>query len=266
MLSIIIPAFNEEKTIEETIKTLDQYFTDNGKDFEIIVIDDGSRDQTFEKAAVLSSSHIKVIKSSKNQGKGGALKFGYDHSQGNPVVFFDSGLDFPVEQIQKFIQILNDNNVDVVIGSKRHPQSKVDYPFARRIISFLAQLMVKIFFNLSVRDTQTGLKVFRRQVLEKVMPKMLVKRYAFDIEILALAQHYGFKIIEAPVNLKLKFSTAASPKALWDCFWDTLAVFYRLRILRFYDRSEEERRHMMYLYPRTMIARLFSLLDKLLHR
>jgi len=88
------------------------------------------------------------------------------------------------------------------------------------------------------------------------MPLVLVKRYAFDIELLALAHHFGFKIVEAPVNLKLKFSTAASPGSIYNCLMDALAVFYRLRILGFYDMSAEARKAMVSEYPVTLIDKL----------
>ena len=136
---------------------------------------------------------------------------------------------------------------DVMIGSKRHPASKVEYPWQRKIVSVIYQLLVRILFGLKVRDTQVGIKFFRRQVLEKVMPRLVVKAFAFDIEILSVAKMLGYnRIFEAPVELRMKFgdgvSTIASSgfiKTSFAMLWDTLAVFYRLNILRYYDESNK---------------------------
>lgn len=291
MISIIIPAYNEEKTIAKTIRVLGDFFDRESLDYELVVVSDGSADGTYEiaKAAAdkLENGRVRVFSYDDNRGKGHALKYGFEQSRGDPVVFFDSGLNFPPQQILDFLGRLNGDEgrgpgseapglssnapqslalepgprefdaegksrqVDLVIGSKRHPQSVVDYPFQRRVVSRLAQVLAKLLFSLNVTDTQVGLKVFRRSVLEKIVPLILVKRYAFDIELLALAHHFGFRIVEAPVNLRLKFSTAVSLSSIYNCLMDALAVFYRLRILKFYDKSEEERKQFLAEYPVT---------------
>ena len=261
MLSVIVPAYNEEKAIERTITVLSGYLCSNFDDFEIVVVSDGSRDRTFEVAKALESGRVRVFEYRTNQGKGQALKYGFGKTLGDLVVFYDTGLNFPPSQIGEFLQRLQETGSDLVIGSKRHPQSTVDYPFVRRLVSFGAQTLVKVLFNLSVTDTQVGLKAFRRPVLERIMPLILVKRFAFDIELLALAQRYGFKIIEAPVNLNLKFSTALSfvgNNAIWKILIDTFAVFYRLKILRFYDLPEADRRRILREYLPTRLDRLIS--------
>jgi hypothetical protein len=127
----------------------------------------------------------------------------------------------------------------VVIGSKFHPESRVEYPRLRRIYSFIYFLLVRALFGLPVRDTQTGIKLFKREVLEHVLPRVLVKRFAFDLELLANAHHFGYKITEAPVevNFKRVCSRLRLP-AVWNVFLDTLAIFYRMRIVRYYDRPE----------------------------
>lgn len=258
MLSVIVPAYNEEKAVGETLEQLGNYLSKNFPDFEIVVVSDGSRDQTFKVAKKFASDSIRVFEYRPNRGKGHALKFGFGQARGDFIVFYDTGINFPPSQIGEFFEILKKTGVGVVIGSKRHPRSKVVYPFKRRLISFLAQLCVRLFFNLNVTDTQVGLKVFRRQVLEEIMPRVLVKRFAFDIELLALAQHYGFKIIEAPVELNLRFSTAGTMGAVLKTFQDTLAVFYRLRILRFYDLPEAERERLIKEYRPVLWERLVN--------
>lgn len=266
MLSVIVPAYNEEEAIGETLEVLSDYLEKTFPDFEIVVVSDGSRDGTFAVAKEFASDRVRIFEYRPNRGKGHALKYGFSKSRGDLVVFYDTGLNFPVSQIGGFLQVMNGSEAAVVIGSKRHPQSKVDYPFKRRVISFLAQVCVRILFNLNVTDTQVGLKAFRREVLEKIMPRTMVKRFAFDIELLALAQHYGFKIIEVPVQLNLKFSTAGTTRAVLQTLQDTLATFYRLRILRFYDLPEAERERLLRKYRPTVLDRLLSKLARLFVR
>ena len=123
-----------------------------------------------------------------------------------------------------------------MIGSKRDPESKVDYPLTRRALSWCYQLMIKLLFNLNVRDTQAGLKLFKRDVLEDILPRVLVKRYAFDLELLVNANHRGYKIVEAPVEINFHFTSGINILDIWHIFVDTMAIFYRLRILKYYDR------------------------------
>ena len=249
MLSVIIPTYNEEKTLETAVRSLRDFFNENGQDFELIIVDDGSRDKTCEVARSLEGEAVRFFPCSKNRGKGYALKLGFEKSRGDRIVFFDSGLDFPPSQIADLLEILEKNDVGLVIGSKRHPESEVDYPWHRRLVSFGAQTLIKFLFGLGVTDTQVGLKVFRRDVLKRVMPLVLVKKYAFDVEVLALAHHYHFKIKEAPVRLRLAFSTAVGPRSLFETLFDTLSIFYRLKVIHFYDLSEEERQRLLARYP-----------------
>ena len=128
-------------------------------------------------------------------------------------------------------------HADVVIGSKRHPDSKVEYPWHRRFISTTYFFLVKFLFGLPIRDTQTGIKLFRREVLAQVFPRMLVKRYAFDLELLTLAHHFGYRIAQAPVTLETKrYQHRIRVIDILHTFWDTLAIWYRMHVLRWYDR------------------------------
>ena len=127
----------------------------------------------------------------------------------------------------------------MVVGSKRHPDSDVAYPRRRRIYSGLYQLLVRALFSLDVRDTQVGMKLFRREVLDRVLPVVLVKRYAFDLEVLAVSRHFGFRrIVESPITLEYRFTgSGVGWRAIANALWDTAAVFYRLRVRGYYDRQ-----------------------------
>jgi glycosyltransferase involved in cell wall biosynthesis len=237
-ISVLMPAFNEGRAIRSNLLAVDRMLKTFKVPYEIIVIDDGSGDWTYEEAkkGAKGIRHIAVKRNEVNQGKGWALKEGFRIAKGAWIVFLDSDLDLDPAQLRLFFEIQKREKTDIVIGSKRHPGSKLKYPLKRRIISAGYFFLIKWLFNLPIRDTQTGLKLFKREVLRTVFPKVLVKRYAFDLELLVLANHSGFTISEAPVIVNyrgkfghIKFST------VFNIFWDTMAVFYRLRIKKYYD-------------------------------
>ncbi len=238
-ISIIVPAFNEEAFIRPSLEEIVATFDGMGLDYEVIVINDGSRDGTLREALEAARHHprIKVKRNLENYGKGRALKKAFRYCEGELIVFLDADLDLEPSFVPILIDILKWEAVDVVIGSKFHPMSQIEYSLQRRFISFIYYLAIKTLFNLRLRDTQTGIKVFRRRVLEEVFPRILVKQFAFDLELLALARRLGFKIAEAPIVLKQRRRYGRiGGRALWQTGWDTLAVFYRLYILRYYDK------------------------------
>ena len=241
-----MPCYNEAKTINrdinETVKTLKK--SNNGS-FELIVIDDGSSDGTFDeiKAGALNNGCVKCIRLKHNGGKGHALKKGFQHARGKYICFLDGDLDIHPRLIKSFVEVMEKENADVVIGSKRHPLSKVNYPLHRRILSVGYQCFIKMLFNLSIRDSQVGLKVFKREVLDEVLPLVLVKKYAFDIEVLLNTHRNGYKIVEAPIEMDFHTAGKGSdvgPEAYTRMFLDTCAIFYRANILHYYDKSQRE--------------------------
>lgn len=237
-ISVIMPAHNEGRrifnNIEETIKTFEEFECD----YEIIAVDDGSRDNTLDEIqrAAAAFRNITVVRNRENYGKGRALKKGFRYTKGAYIVFLDSDMDLHPVQLQTFFDILRLDESDVVIGSKRHPNSKLEYPLHRRFVSAIYFFLVKIMFGLPIRDTQTGLKLFKREVLEKVLPKSLVKKFAYDLELLVLAHHFGYKVTEAPVvmDFKREYWGRIGLRAVFDTWWDTMAVWYRMYVLCYY--------------------------------
>lgn len=247
LLSVIIPAYHQERTIKEDIRSIDLSLSHLEEiPYEIIVVVDGQDDDTFKRAGECENKRIRVVGYEHNRGKGYAVRYGMARSRGDIIAFIDAGSDVRPEGISMILEHFRWYNADIVIGSKRHPVSKVDYPWYRKILSWGYQLLVKLLFGLSVRDSQVGLKLFRRQVLEDVLPRLLVKRFAFDIEMLAVSYHLGYRrIFEAPVELDFTgVSTITSLNfwtSIWNMLWDTLAVFYRLHILHYYDATNKRR-------------------------
>jgi len=240
-ISVLIPAYHEQDKISQTIEMVQNTVKSLPFLTEIIVICDGREDKTYEIASTYNSHSVIILGYSQNRGKGYALKYGFNHSTGDLIIFFDAGLEFDPTHIVKIIDYYQKFKVPVIIGSKRHPESKVVYPASRQFLSRAAQLMVKTLFQMDIKDSQVGLKLFEREVLNEIFPKILVKQYAFDIEVLALAHHYGYKIMEIPVNLKMDFGhSSICLSSINKSFWDTLAVFYRLKILQYYDHSSKD--------------------------
>lgn len=245
-LSVIMPAFRQEKTIRRDVESVLATLSTLHSSFELVVVVDGQVDRTEAEARLVSDGRLRLVGyPGPNRGKGYALRFGTAQSRGARVVFLDAGMDIDPAGISMLLAHMDWYDADVIVASKRHPVSKVDYPAPRRILSLGYQLLARLLFGLTIRDTQTGLKAFRREVLEKVMPRLLVKDYAIDIELLAVAHRLGFRrIFEAPVNVNHPFFSLAQKsivRTIARMLRDTLAVFYRLKIRRYYDDGNERK-------------------------
>jgi glycosyltransferase involved in cell wall biosynthesis len=244
LLSIIIPAYKQENTIKQDILQIIESVEQVRRPYEIIVVVDGQLDKTAQRIRSLHHPKVKATGYKKNKGKGHAVRFGMSKAKGDYIFFIDAGMDLNPNAISMLLAHFNWYKADVIVGSKLHPVSIVNYPWQRKILSWGYRIIVKIFFGLSIRDTQVGIKMFKREVLEKVLPRLLVKNYAFDIEMLAVSHRLGYKrIYEAPVELDFNNASSITSKKLWNIIllmlWDTLAVFYRLKILKYYDDNNK---------------------------
>jgi len=248
LVSIIIPAYKKEKTIVEDIDNIYSTMKSTRWEFELIVVVDGFLDKTYEIAKTLEKTHrkVKVFGYKKNYGKGYAVRYGMSRASGDLIAFLDSGMDINPNGISMLLEHMLWYDADIVVASKRHAASKVKYySKMRKLYSWGYFLLTKTLFGLRLKDTQTGLKIYKKEVLEKVLPRLVVKEFAFDIEVLAVANYLGFtKIYEAPVELKIEFEetskwSAARPlfldKNVRKMLVDTLGIFFRLKILDFYS-------------------------------
>ncbi len=240
-LSIIIPAFKEEKNIYNTIDEILKSHDILDYSYEVIIIVDGSPDNTEKEALRHRSNRVKVYAYKNNHGKGYAIKYGVKKAKGDIITFTDAGGDFNPKQFDKCIKLMEIFDADFVIGSKRHPASKVDYPFVRRIYSYLYHKMIRILFGLNITDTQAGLKFMKKEVAKSVIPRALVKQYAFDLEMLVIAKQLGYgRIFEAPVELKFNNNNSGIKiSTVWKMFIDTLAIFYRAKIINYYKNERD---------------------------
>lgn len=246
MISFIIPVYNKGSVLYQTLKSLLAKLKQKSiLEFEIILVNDGSTDNSLSEAIRFrkfngDTDKFKIFHYPKNVGKGFALRFGFSKSSGDPVVFIDGDLDINTSYIIKAIKEYQARKPHVVIASKYHKLSRTSYPLKRVLYSIVLRAAIKLLFNLSVTDTQVGLKVFKREVLSEIFPKIIIKRFAVDLELLVVAQMYGYThIYETPVVIK-HIQKHLSSVTVWNVknfCQDIFAIFYRKHVLKFYTNS-----------------------------
>jgi glycosyltransferase involved in cell wall biosynthesis len=235
-LSVIVPVHNGESYVRKNLEEMRRSLSEFIPDYEIIAVIDGAKDNSYQVASKVPG--VKVVGYKRNMGKGFALKYGFKHVTGDVVTFVDADMDLHPSQLINFFPYLA--TADLVIGSKRHPFSKLEYPLTRQILSKAYQLVSLLVLGVNLRDTQSGLKLIKKDVLDIIMPLLVVKRYAFDLEMCFLAQRHGFRIVEAPVSVTFKHSSSLTTRAAWRMLLDTLAVRYRYSFMRHYQRAFHE--------------------------
>lgn len=222
-LSVVMPAYQLAGVIEQNISTVFEALAD--LDLEIVVVDDGSTDGTGAAIERARARHPELVsvRLPENRGKGRALLTGFEACGGDDVVFLDADLDLPPDQIPAFIAHLDE--ADIVVGTKRASMATGAYPGLRRVLSRIFAFATGGIFRLPVSETQTGLKAFRRDVLEKVAGNVRIERYAFDIELLVRAQAAGFLMVETPVTLGRRAAESSlRPSMMWSLARDTARI------------------------------------------
>lgn len=237
-LSVIIPVYKAAGFIKNNLNEISNSFSKHFSNFEIIAVIDGNQDHSYEKASEVKD--IRVVGYAKNRGKGYALKYGYQFATGDYITFLDCDMDLHPDQLLNFYPYLSSS--DMVIGSKRHPFSKVKYPLLRRIMSEGFRIFKFIALGLPLKDTQTGMKLIKKELLDVIMPLTLVKRYAFDVELCFLAKKHGFRIVEAPVQIKQQFGSTVHLSSAFKTALDVLAISYRYHFLHYYQKKYWENR------------------------
>lgn len=201
-ITVIVPVFNEGAKIVDNLDLLISEIENSFNRFEILVVSDGSTDETNVKVFQFKVPGLRLVAIDKNQGKGAAVRRGLMEAKGDYIFFIDGGMELHPKELRIFFGLMHLYEADIVVGSKRHPQSKIEYPWFRKLLSYLYQRLIKKLFNVNVTDTQVGMKLFRRDVIRSVLPMLKIDRYGFDLEILSLAALMGYdNVLEAPVQL-----------------------------------------------------------------
>ncbi len=228
-ISLIIPAYNEGKSINIAIDVIRKYESKHGSFKEIIVVNDGSSDDTLQKAQ--KHEGIQVIDKKQNEGKGKAVVDGMQASTGAWALFLDADLSIPIEELPKFIEHTDD--FDLIIASRNLPKSKREtkQAFYRTAMGKGFAWLVQSLFNTRIRDTQCGFKMLRREVIEEVFPKMSIWGWCFDVEMLMLAEMKGFKIKEVPITIidRTRASKVRPIKTSIEMFKDLLRIRAKFR-------------------------------------
>ncbi|MDE2215192.1 MAG: glycosyltransferase family 2 protein [Candidatus Omnitrophica bacterium] len=202
-ISIIIPAKDEEKRLPVFLKTVIDHCRRASHTYEIIVVDDGSRDGTARAAASFQKEFpgLKVMSLERNHGKGYAVKQGFLECQGDIVLFMDADGSTPPREIERHLGYF-DEGYDIVIGSRvlRDGQSQVNTKAHRKWIGTVFNFLVSSMLIKGIKDTQCGFKMFRGGLVRELFGKLRLEGYGFDLELLYLAQQMNLRIKEVPVN------------------------------------------------------------------
>lgn len=236
-LTIVIPAFNEEKRLESSLEKMAEFTSGLFASVEMIVVDDGSSDRTASIARRFSENHkdsgpeCRVISFSENRGKGAAVRQGMLEASGDLALLTDADLSTPIEELAKLLRVMEERAADMVIGSRALKSSlvRVHQPWYREYGGKVFNLLVRLITMLPFHDTQCGFKLFRLRACRTLFAGQKTDRFAFDVEILYRAVKSGLTVVEEPVVWD--HSAGSTVNMLPDSlrtFWDLV----RIRISR----------------------------------
>jgi glycosyltransferase involved in cell wall biosynthesis len=235
-VSIVVPYYNPGERLRTTVEDMVRVLDASGMTFEIITVSDGSTDGSPFTLDGFPETVVRRLSFDTNIGKGHALRSGLALGRGRYLGFIDADGDISPELLAPFVSIMRAEAPDIIIGSKRHPDSSVHYPPLRRLYSWGYQHLIGVLFRLHVKDTQVGIKLVDRRVIADVLPLLRESRFALDLELLVLARRLGYtRIVEAPVRIRERFGSTISLKAVWLLLIDTLALYIRYSIRHEYD-------------------------------
>jgi hypothetical protein len=236
-LSVVVPFFNPggqrlRRHLAELFDTLEH----ERVSFEVVAVSDGSTDHSEASLSELRARGLEVIVLDRNCGKGAALCAGITRARGRYVGFIDADGDIPSRLWHPFLTLMHMYEADMVVGSKRHALSDVQYSTSRRLYSRAYQVLVHMLFRVGVADTQTGIKLFRREVIVDVLPLVVERGFVFDLEVMVVARRRGWRrVLEAPVSVGHQVGSTISPRSVGTMLRQTLVLAVRLHVLRSYD-------------------------------
>ncbi len=231
-LSVIIPAYNEEKRIGETLKSIDEYLGRQDYEYEIIVVNDGSKDNTAQLVRKMEPEirDLRFIDNKDNHGKGYVVRQGMLEAKGELRLFTDADNATSIDHLDKFIPYLN-QGYNIVIGSiavEGHKVASGSEPLWRRIAGKLGNFFIQIMAVPGIHDTQRGFKLFTAKAVQDIFPKLTINRWGFDIEVLALARKFSYKIKELPVDWKNNPDSKVGLRSYFQVLLETVKIRWNL--------------------------------------
>ena len=220
-ISIVIPAYNEEVRLPSTIQSIKSFFIKLALDVEVIIVVEKSKDNTLALArqyiddeSIQTHAHFRLIDNKIHRGKGYAVKSGIKYATGEYIFFCDADLAIPLTEILRFLAEFQKNaDIDILIGNRRHYQSSIKQTFIRQKFGSAFNIIIQRLTGLDIQDTQCGFKAFRHNVAKKLFSSLKCDHFAFDVEILLLAKHFGYIYHSCPVICLNK--TEGSSVNLW---------------------------------------------------
>jgi dolichyl-phosphate beta-glucosyltransferase len=198
-ISVVIPAYNEASRIRRSLEDVLAYLSRRFERFEVIVVDDGSRDGTADEVSRVSHPGVRLLRNIENRGKGASVRRGVLEAALDPILFTDADLSTPIEEADRLLEPLR-AGYDAAVASRRMSGSDVRRSLSRRFLGWGFSVLVSLLAVRGFRDTQCGFKVFRREAARKVFPRQTIDRWGFDVEVLAIAARLGCRVAEVPVR------------------------------------------------------------------
>jgi len=229
--SLIVPAYNEEKRLHAPLPHMFEYLRSTFRMFEVLYIDDGSNDHTYADLLEAAKQYpeLRVLKHERNYGKGRAIRTGLQAARGEIILFSDADFSTPIEETGRLVEFLAEG-FDIVLGSRSVNGSNVEIhqSFLRETIGKIGNAIVQTLLLLPFHDTQCGFKIFRSDIVERILPFLTIDGFAFDIEILAVATALGARIAEVPVTWRNVLESKVRRVDTIRVFADVLKIRYRL--------------------------------------
>lgn len=229
-LSVVIPCYNEERRIQATLEKVIPYLEKNTKQFEILIIDDGSTDKTIEKVQQLHNANIKILRNEQNKGKGYSIRRGMLESKHSWILFSDADLSTPIEEFEKLKE--QQATYKVIIGSRALRGSLIveRQPLYRVLLGKTCNKMVQALGLWGIKDTQCGFKLFSKKAAQDIFKRQYLNGFSFDVEALFLASRLGYDIKEVPVVWKNSRESKVNPlKDSLKMFKDILEMRWKHR-------------------------------------
>lgn len=227
-LSVIVPCFNEEARLGATLERVVGYLDRRRKPYEILVVDDGSRDATASVAKKLGHEHLRVLEHGENRGKGAAVRTGVHASRGEWVLITDADLSTPIEDLERLER--RTSEAEVVLGSRAVAESEIvrHQPLYRELMGKTFNLIIRSLGLVGLHDTQCGFKLFRGAVAREIFERTEVDHFAFDVEVVWLAQKAGHRVVEEGVTWEDSPNSRVSPIGdSWRMLVDVIKIRFR---------------------------------------